>query len=327
MAEAPAPAVAGFLAARGLAGATVTPVAADWSVRRFYRVETADGGAILMHWPGGAIDRLAATTALFDAHGVPVPTLLHADPAVGLVLVEDFGMQTVAQSIDAGAEPAPMLAAAVDLLVHLHKAFPATMPGDLPAFDADTAAERAARLCDFYLPAFGAGCDAAGRARFVALWRATWPAANAVPITLAHYDFHPGNMFWRPAAPAGARIALIDHQDAVLAPVAFDLACLIQDIRRTYDPGLLADLRARYLAAFPRLDPARLDQALAVIGAQRASQILGGLGRARVEGRITDRQRADVGRTLAWLAADLAHPANAALRPWYEEHGLLGNRA
>ena len=316
------PEISAFLAALGLEAAALSPVAADWSVRRFHRVVRDGHSAILMRWPdgtpGGEIGRLPEITALFAAHGVRVPQVYAVDAAAGFALVEDFGPLTMAQRIDAGEPAAPMLHAAVDLLVHLHKAYPAVAGHDLPRFTAAMAAERAARFCDWALPALAP--DA--RARFIALWRLTWPMAEAVPITLAHYDFHPGNMF---SITAG-KCAVIDFQDAVLAPVAFDLACLLQDIRRDYDPGLLADLRARYLGAFPGLDPELLDQAVAVTGAQRATQILGNLGRARAEGRLSSRQAGDIARAWDRLERNLGHPVLAGLKPWYDTHAPAESR-
>lgn len=300
-----------FLAALGLESATLAPVAADWSARAFHRVVRDGHSAILMHWPGGAVERLPEITACFAAHGVRVPQVFAVDSAAGLALVEDLGPLTVAQRIDAGEAAAPMLEAAVDLLVHLHKAFPAVAVDALPRFSAATAAERAARFCDWYLPALPP--DA--RARFIALWRLTWPMAEAVPMTLAHYDYHPGNLFW-----LDGDCAVIDFQDAVLAPVAFDLACLLQDVRRDYEPALLAGLRARYLTAFPGIDPDLLDQAVAVAGAQRATQILGNLGRARAEGRLGSRQAGDIVRAWDRLERSLAHPVLAGLKPWYDVH-------
>ena len=302
----------------GFARASVAPVPADWSDRRFFRVSGDTGSAILIDWPGKGIGRLAELTDMFAAHGVSVPAVLAIDTAAGLALIEDLGSSTMAQLLDDGCDSAPMLLAAVDLLIHLHKAYPARALGDIPLFDAPVAAERAGRFCDHYLPAVGNPCLPADRAQFVALWQATWPAAGVVPMSLAHYDFHPGNLFWRPECEGSRRCAVIDFQDAVLAPVTFDLSCLIQDVRRTYAPDILATLRAHYYAAFPRLDSALLDQSTAVVGAQRATQILGNLGRSHAEGRLTDRQKSDMRRAWAWLDLNLEHPVNAALKPWYD---------
>lgn len=312
------PDVAAFLAALGLESADMSAVAADWSTRTFHRVARKGHSAILMQWPHGRVVQLPGITAHFAAHGVRVPQVYAIEEESGCALVEDFGSLTMAERLEAGEPAEPMLNAAIDLLIHLHKAFPAHAMDDVPRFDAPEAAERAARFCDWYLPSIDAAAAPDVRARFIALWRMTWPVTEAVPVTLAHYDYHPGNLFWHPVPGDPAECGVIDFQDAVLASVAFDLACLLQDIRRDYDPALLARLRARYCSGFPRLDPVLLDQAMAIVGAQRASQILGNLGRARIEGRLTARQSGDIGRTWARLKQNLAHPINAGLKAWYD---------
>ncbi len=303
-----------FLAANGFAGAAAEPVAADWSARAFWRVTAGEARAILMHWPDGAVADLPRLARLFADHGVRVAAVLAVDAAAGLALMEDVGLLTAAEQVDAGAPAAPLMTAAVDLLIALHRACPAP-PADVPRFDAGTAAGRAARFCDWYLPSAGRPVPAAARDEFLRAWETVWPAAEAVPLTLVHYDFHLGNMI---AGDGG--LALIDFQDAVAGPVAFDLACLLQDVRRDYDPALLAGLRDRYLAAFPALPPERLDRAMAVIGAQRATQILGNLGRARIEGRLRPRQRGDIARAWARLERNLDHPVLAGVKPWYDRH-------
>lgn len=315
-------AVESFLAAHGLAGALLAPVAADWSARSFHRVTLDGRAAILMHWPDGAVAELPRLAALFAANGVRVAQVLAVDAGQGLALVEDLGPQTDAERVDAGADPAPPMTAAVDLLVGLHRACPAA-PAGVPVFDAAAAAERAARFCDWYLPAAGRRLPVGAREDFIARWHAAWPVAERLPSTLVHYDFHLGNMFSAPGGPT----ALIDFQDAVAGPVAFDLACLLQDVRRDYAPALLAGLLARYRAAFPARDPDRLDRAVAVMGAQRATQILGNLGRAAIEGRLKPRQRADVARAWQRLLANLDHPVLAGLKPWYERHAPPESRA
>jgi N-acetylmuramate 1-kinase len=309
-----------FLAAHGFPHPTLTPVAADWSVREFHRVAEGGRSAILMRWRDGAVADLPRLTALFAARGVRLPQILALDAGESLALLEDLGPRTVAERIDAGEAAEPMLAAAVDLLIRLQQ--PAAAVDGIPKFDAATAAERAARFCDWYLPAAGHPLPAEARDEFIRQFEAVWAIAEEVPPTLAHYDFHPGNMF----STTNGNVAVIDFQDAVVAPVAFDLACLLQDVRRDYDPALLARLLARYLAAFPQLDPERIDRAIAVAGAQRATQILGNLGRARVEGRLKPRQAGDILRAWDRLERNLAHPVLAGLKPWYEKHAPRESR-
>jgi aminoglycoside/choline kinase family phosphotransferase len=70
-------------------------------------------------------------------------------------------------------------------------------------------------------------------------------------------------------------LGLLDYQDALAGHPAYDLASLLQDIRRTVSPELEAAMLDRYLAARPDIDPAAFRTAYDVLGAQRNIKILG----------------------------------------------------
>ena len=107
------------------------------------------------------------------------------------------------------------------------------------------------------------------------LWAIALRVARAVPETLVLRDFHVDNLIRIPGRDGIAACGLLDFQDAVKGPTAYDLMSLLEDARRDIAPDLIADMRARYLAAFPALDPATLDRAMAVLGAQRHAKVIG----------------------------------------------------
>ena len=44
-------------------------------------------------------------------------------------------------------------------------------------------------------------------------------------------DFHSPNLLWLPEREGIARVGLLDFQDALMGPAAYDLASLLQDAR------------------------------------------------------------------------------------------------
>ena len=70
-------------------------------------------------------------------------------------------------------------------------------------------------------------------------------------------------------------VGLLDFQDAVWGPIAYDLVSLLEDARRDVPPALAAAMIARYLAAFPDIDPDKFAAAYAILGAQRNAKIVG----------------------------------------------------
>src|SRR3546814_136739 len=89
------------------------------------------------------------------------------------------------------------------------------------------------------------------------------------------FDYHVDNLLWLPERPGAAACGLLDFQDAVIAPVTFDLVSLLEDVRRDVAPEIAAAAIARYLAAFPGIDSDAYAAAYSVVGAQRNCRIAG----------------------------------------------------
>ena len=86
-------------------------------------------------------------------------------------------------------------------------------------------------LLEWYLPRLGIVVTDEARAEFFALWREALQPAIDAPPTWVLRDFHSPNLLWLPDRKETARIGLLDFQDAVIGPPAYDLASLLQDAR------------------------------------------------------------------------------------------------
>jgi aminoglycoside/choline kinase family phosphotransferase len=136
-------------------------------------------------------------------------------------------------------------------------------------------------------------------------------------------DYHSPNLHWLPQREGFARVGLIDFQDAVIGPPAYDLASLLQDARVDVPDDLEMRLAALYVrrraAADPGFDAERFAAAYAVMGAQRATKILGLF--ARLDKRDGKPQYlSHLPRIERCLAKNLAHPLLAPLALWYQKH-------
>lgn len=301
-----------FLSDAGWGTATATPLAGDASARRYLRLQRDDGRrAVLMIAPPAPDDstaRFVAIAGSLDARGVRVPAIIAARPDAGLALLEDLGDAVFARVIDADpAMETSLYEAAVDLLAALH-AHPAPM--DLPAPDAAKLAAMTAPAADWYV-----GHGTAQPALADALARALTPLLSSLadsPRVLAHRDFHAENLIWLPQATGIGRVGVLDFQDAFAGHAAYDLVSLLEDARRDLAPGLCTQLIARH-AATTGTNPAKLDRALAILGAQRNLRILGVFVRlARAHGK--PRYLSLLPRVWHHLMGDLVHPDLADLR-------------
>jgi hypothetical protein len=314
--------IAGFLATHGWAAAERHLLAGDASFRRYDRLVAADGRrAVLMDAPPPlenvrpfiTIDRMLASLDL------SVPEILAADPEAGLLLLEDLGDDTYTRLLAAGHDEAELYGRATDMLSALHQRLPQTALTELRDFDADSAILQVSRLLDWYYPAIHGG-EPSGviRAAFEAAWRDVLPQWHSLPRSLVLFDFHVDNLLLldRPGVRA---CGLLDFQDAVAGPIAFDLASLLEDVRRNVALPLRHAMIDRYLAANPGLDRDAFMTVYAVSGAQRNIRIAGTFARLLRRDAKPGYQRY-MPRTWELIAEDLAHPALAPVADWFARY-------
>jgi len=230
----------------------------------------------------------------------------------------------------AGDPPAPIEAryeVAADLLAALHRApLPDVLPVEpgvdyaLPRYDLEAFLIEAELLVDWYLPRLDAKPAPAMRDAYVALWRDALAPAFAEPAIWVLRDYHSPNLLWLPQREGVARIGLLDFQDAVMGPAAYDLASLLQDARVDVPEMMEIALLSRYTrarrAADAAFDAPAFAKVYATLAAQRASKILGIFARLdRRDGK--PQYLRHMPRVWGYLQRSLAHPALAPLAVWY----------
>ena len=104
-----------------------------------------------------------------------------------------------------------------------------------------------------------------------------------------------------------------------MGPVTYDLVSLIEDARRDVSPVSAAAVKARYLAAFPDLDPGDFDRSMAVLGAQRHAKVIGIFTRLCVrDGKPIYLDH--IPRVWRLLEAACRHPDLMPMRKWLDSH-------
>lgn len=320
----------------------------DASVRAYERLTDADGGtAILMVAPPrpdgpilrygkpyAAIAKLSHDIRAFIAvaeglrrQGYSTPRILAYDVANGLALLEDFGAQTIAP----GDAPAPeRYREATALLADLHKRdLPAKLPlegeaYELPVYDQEAMIVEVELLLDWYAPHVARVHLASGaRMNFLGLWREILAPVLQKAKTWTLRDYHSPNLHWLEGREGLRRLGLIDFQDAVLGPPAYDLASLLQDARVDVPDALELRLLGAYVhrrrQSDANFDVAGFGQAYAVVGAQRATKLLGIFTRLdKRDGKPAYLEH--LPRAARTLNKNLAHPALASVRQWLQTH-------
>lgn len=306
-----------FLAAHGWLGARRVALAGDASFRRYVRLLEPNRRAILMDAPAPREDvrPFLGIAGHLAARGYSPPTVFAADLDSGLVLLEDLGDAKYSQLLDGGGDAVELYGAAVDLLLDLHGEAP---PSEVPSYDEGRLLDEVLLFADWTLPAAEAALAGSDRAAFVELWRAAFAFVRGGRDVLVLRDYHADNLIWLEGRAGHARIGLLDFQDALSGPAAYDLVSLLEDARRDVAPDLAEAMVRRYVAG-AALDDAPFRTAYAVLGAQRNTKIIGIF--TRLFARDGKARYLDfLPRVWRYLERDLEHPALADLRSWFCDH-------
>ena len=345
-------AVRAMLAEAGAANAPRRPLSADAGTRRYEAVERGDETLLVMNAPAtpdgppvrdglpySRIAHLAEDVAPFvavanalRARGFAAPAIHRADLDRGLLLVDHLGSGSI---LDDGGRPIPERYGAVaETLAALHDAdWPALMPlpGGLahrvPTFDRSAMLIEVELTLDWAFPRLvGRPAREDERVDFLAAWNGALDALNGAETSLVLRDVQAPNIVWREGAEGIARVGLIDFQDALIGPAAYDLASLAQDARVTIPPGFEVELIETYRAARARPADPMLDAAYAVMAAQRATKVFGLWVRLDERDGKPD-YLVHTPRTREYLGRVLPHPALAPVRAWFDAHDLLARSA
>jgi aminoglycoside/choline kinase family phosphotransferase len=326
-------------------------MAGDASTRSYARLIRDDGIVILMNSPrrpdGPAVyDGKSYSAAVhlaedvkpfvaiangLRAHGFSAPSIYHADLEAGFLITEDFGSAGFIE----GDPPTPIVEryeAATDMLAELHREpLPEVLPlapqttYAIPGFDTDALLVEVGLMLEWYLPDRGVEPTSEMRAEFVGLWRDLLSKPAAAARTWVMRDFHSPNLIWLADRSDIARVGIIDFQDAVLGPAAYDLVSLLQDARIDVPEQFELALLSRYIkarrASDNTFDPAGFAELYAIMSAQRNTRLLGTFARLnRRDGKPQYLRHQP--RIWTYLSRSLAHPALWQVRGWYAANVL-----
>ena len=341
--------VRAFISEARMSSATRRRLQGDASTRIFERLTAGEKSFILMNAPTrpdgppvrdgkphSAIAHLAESVLPYVAiaralreQNLSAPEILYADLQQGLLLTEDLGNERMV-----AGEPPQWIAerheTAVDALVHLHtRQLPDRLPVaphveyPIPDYDIDAFLIEAELLLDWYLPRLGVSLSAEARSEFQALWREPLAAAMESGRTWVLRDYHSPNLLWLPQRKELQRVGILDFQDALMGPPAYDVASLLQDARVDVSEETELALLGRYVRARregdPAFDPAAFIKSYVTVAAQRASKILGIF--ARLDARDGKPQYLrHMPRVWTYLQRSLAHPVLGPLNSWYADH-------
>ena len=276
-----------FLEGQGIKNKLIVPLTPDASTRNYFRIPWKKGKAVAAVYPepfDPDFHPYLDVTRLFLENGIPVPETYAVDGASGVIVQEDLGDRQLFRVYEAAPQDEcdEYKERAVNLIAQIQKA-------------TDNAYERqsiASRLAfdepklswelDFFVEHYfgslkGETLRHAEAAELKAELNDISAELAARPRVLCHRDFHAANLM----VDGNDRLRVVDHQDARMGPVTYDLVSFLLD--RRSEPPSLAELRAyrlflleeRRLLGMEALDPDEVAQEFRLMTIQRGLKAIG----------------------------------------------------
>ena len=267
----------------GLVDSSLRPASSDASFRRYFRIDCRDGtSAIVMDAPPPHEDvrPFVHVAGLIAAAGLHAPRVLEVDAARGFLLLDDLGSTLYLGALQDAQRTGDMPRAdrlmrdAIAALAVFQQKVPATA---LPPYDEALLRRELALFAEWCVVR---ECGVTWNAPETAVWddacNQLVAAALAQPIVAVHRDWMPRNLMVASPNPG-----ILDFQDAVRGPIAYDMASLLRDAFISWDEEQELDWAVRYweAARAARL-PVHADfgefwRDLEWIGLQRHLKVLG----------------------------------------------------
>jgi tRNA threonylcarbamoyl adenosine modification protein YjeE len=343
-------AIKGFVNLSELNGGTRYHFEGDASARRYERVagdaatlllmdmpSRSDGPAVKNGRPYSAIAHLAENISavvgindyLFNLD-YSVPQVYAADIKQGMALIEPLGDKVFSRMMARGEEMGEPMKAAVEVLADMAaREWPNTVPvrggteHHIAPYDLDALLIEVDLLPSWYWPLqkkSAPGDDI--KAEFSMIWQTLLASIGTHKPVWTLRDYHSPNLLWLPERKGLRRVGIIDTQDCVMGHPAYDLVSMLQDARVDIEfkrADKLFDYYCGLRSSAGQFDAPDFSRVFAILGAQRATKILGIFARlSKRDGKHIYLNH--IPRVSRYLKRNLEHPDLAVLKSWYERN-------
>jgi aminoglycoside/choline kinase family phosphotransferase len=229
-----------FLAENNIKNCEIKKVAGDASFRSYYRVFADNKTFILMFAPPGYEDvaPFIKIAEFLVRNKFSAPKIFARQEEKGFLLLEDFGDETYGRVLAKISDEQlknlelDLYKRASDCLINLHKM---SIPDDLPSYNSALFFREVMLFVDWYLPSQNKKMSLQEKARFKFLWFQLFDLLSKENQVLVLRDYHADNLMTLQDRKNYQQVGLLDFQDAVIGPKAYDLVSLLEDARRDLD--------------------------------------------------------------------------------------------
>ncbi len=221
---------------------TLRPASQDASFRRYFRVDTQNGGTlIVMDAPPEQEDvrPFLRVAALLLQMGVSVPEVLAQDREQGFLLLSDLGSVMYLDQLN-NDTVRPLYTDAINALleIQIH-----SEPDVLPEYDRDLLLRELMLLPEWYFEKhLGVTLTESQTATLMGVFNHLLANNLAQPQVYVHRDYHSRNLMVMQNGNPG----VLDFQDAVYGPITYDLVSLLRDAYIQWEEEAVIDWVIRY---------------------------------------------------------------------------------
>lgn len=303
--------VKSFLEVHGWAHSHSKILAADASMRQYFRLELRSKSAVLMDARRSSqqeTQRFCYIAEWLKNNGLKAPEIFAQNLRVGLLLLEDFGDDLFAYLMEHDPlQTRRLYKTSVDMLIHLRCT---PLPDWLSQPSSADLAEMISPFWESY--ADNAEFNMGVRRSISRNLQKILTVLDNGPKVVALRDCHAENLIQISGKSGLDAVGLLDFQDAFICHPAYDLVSLLQDARRDVPPELEQAMLDYYLL-LSQEDPAGFLKAYRILGVQRNLRILG-IFSALAEQQGKKKYVHLQPRVCAYVRRNLVHPVFDGLR-------------
>ncbi len=255
----------------------IIPIKNDASFKKYYRIKNKK--LIVMDAPpdkGESIEQFRAIADIIHTFNLSAPQIVSFDTKQGFMLLEDFGQTSFSNILNKDNE-SKLYKKAIEVLIQINKQSKSKEKkiSKLKSYSIDLLVNESLLFIDWYLEKRkGELVSSDQKKEFIKILNDFYNNIKPQSSTLVLRDYHVDNLFFLNNQKSLKQVGLIDFQDAVIGSPLYDLASLLEDVRRPLRRNLQKKLLEIYIKAIS-INGKDAEREMRFFSIQRNLKILG----------------------------------------------------
>ena len=249
----------------------------DASFRKYYRIKNKN--LIVMDAPpekGESVEQFKTVADIIHAFNLSAPQIVSFDTQQGFMLLEDFGQTSFSNILNKDNE-SELYQKAIEVLIEINqksKSRKATL-SKLKYYSLNLLINESLLFIDWYLEKRkGESVSSDQKKAFIKILSDFYHDIQPETSSFVLRDYHVDNLFHLKNQKALKQVGLIDFQDAVIGSSLYDVASLLEDVRRPLDSDLKKKLLDLYASGVD-INTEDAEREMRFFSIQRNLKILG----------------------------------------------------